>query len=130
MIAPGAQLRLRAGSAIATLLGIALMAACGNDDDDPTRREPNPAPASAAAPQPLARVEAILKSERDTLLRRYEGAVGVAVGSIDPDQPRPPDDPVYLVVVYLRDREALPKDDEVVKGVPIRFVVTGEFRAG
>jgi len=80
-------------------------------------------------PQPLARVEAVLRGQRDKLMERYRGAVGVGIGSIDPSRPRPPTDPAYLIVVYLRDRETMPEGRVDLRGVPIRFVVTGEFRA-
>ncbi len=73
-----------------------------------------------ADPRVLAEVRAVLEARKEELIRTYD-AEGVGIGGGWPGGG-------YALVVYLAETRQLPTE-ESIDGIPVRFEVTGEFRA-
>ena len=101
-----------------------LLSACGDDSGG----EPESQPTTAPKAQTLPLVRDVLDRHREALTQRYDAA-GVGIGSTDPNHRHGPDEPVYLIVVHLRDDEKKPSEAQSVEKVPIRFTVSGSFNA-
>ncbi|MEV0388476.1 hypothetical protein [Nonomuraea sp. NPDC050643] len=73
----------------------------------------------------LATARRVLAAHRDELERRHPGTTGSGVGKVaaDADPSR-----AYGIVVYVDDERHRPAEPQTVEGVPVVFVVTGEFR--
>lgn len=69
----------------------------------------------------LEEVKQLLQRSKEDLMRRY-GAVGVGVGNAA-DQTDG-----YAIVVYLKSAKDMPRAALTVESVPLKFVVTGEFK--
>jgi hypothetical protein len=70
----------------------------------------------------LKEVRNLLSEKKRELMDRYS-AQGVAIGKDNPT------DPDYVLVVYLEKAPDSPMEPQEVEGVPIRFKVTGRFKA-
>lgn len=80
-------------------------------------------------PQPFAVVDDIVKRHRTELQRRFPHAVGMGVGvPAERKTPAAPEDACFVILINL-ERGPAPKADSSFEGVPIRFIVTGRFRA-
>jgi len=66
----------------------------------------------------LERVQQVLERNKDEILRRYK-AVGVGLGKRVND---------YIITVYLKSKNNVPTELQMIEGVPLHFEVTGEFR--
>lgn len=99
-----------------------LLAACGHGGTSAGR----PTGGTAGSPQPLARVRAVLARDGAALRRKYS-ALGTGVGSIDATRPHAPDEPVYVIVVFLERQGDVPARPQSVDGVAIRFEAGGRF---
>lgn len=73
-----------------------------------------------ADPTALEDVRAVLQARKDELIRTY-GAEGVGIGKDASGEG-------YALVVYVATRDLL-RTEESIDGIPVRFEVTGEFRA-
>ena len=62
----------------------------------------------------------VLARHRDAILTGVDGAVGVGVGAADGGA---------AIVVFLEHARHVPERPADVEGVPLRFEVTGAFRA-
>ncbi len=75
-----------------------------------------------ADPADLESVRQALAQNREQLMRAYR-AVGVGIGAREPGSRE------YAIVVYLKSAEDMPAETAAVEGVPLKFVVSGEFKA-
>lgn len=73
-----------------------------------------------ADPRSLESVRAVLAAHRDELVQRFS-ASGIGIGRPDPGGS-------YVITVYLASSRDVPTVD-AIDGVPLRFEVTGPFRA-
>lgn len=73
-----------------------------------------------ADPTALEEVRSVLEARKDELIRTY-GAEGVGIGKSTSGEG-------YAIVVYLATPEQL-RTEESIDGIPVRFEVTGQFRA-
>ncbi|HEX8647411.1 MAG TPA: hypothetical protein VF715_10965 [Thermoleophilaceae bacterium] len=62
----------------------------------------------------------VLARHRDAILTGLEGAVGVGVGAADGGA---------AIVVFLEHADNVPEGPAEIEGVPLRYEVTGGFRA-
>jgi hypothetical protein len=74
-----------------------------------------------ADPGDLESVRRLLEEHRQEVVRAYR-AVGTGIGSSEPGGPG------YAIVVYLKEKSDMPAEPVALEGVPLKFVVTGEFR--
>lgn len=72
-------------------------------------------------PSVLTEVRAVLEARKEELTRTYK-AEGVGIGEV-------PSGEGYALVVYLAEPAQVPTEGASVEGIPVRFEVTGEFRA-
>lgn len=75
-----------------------------------------------AEPVRLHRVRSVLERRRPEITATYR-AVGTGIGKRDPA------DDGYVITVYLVRASDVPAAEQAVDGVPLQFIVTGEFRA-
>ena len=75
-----------------------------------------------ADPKNLDEVRQLLSQSKRELMEKYH-AEGVAVGKMKLS------DDSYVIVVYLASRRDLPTGKAEVDGVPLKFEVTGRFKA-
>ena len=102
---------------------MAAMVGCGQPSDSAG----SPDQLSTAAD--LETVREVKKRHGDEILRRYN-AVGHGITTARKmDSPPAPEDEVYVIVVYLKSANDEPNTPQQIGGVPLRFRVTGPFRA-
>jgi len=75
-----------------------------------------------ADPKNLDDVRQLLQQHKRELMQKYQ-AQGVAVGKQNLS------DDSYVIVVHLASRNELPAGEAEVEGVPLKFEVTGRFKA-
>lgn len=73
-------------------------------------------------PKNLDDVRRVLQNNKDELMRRYDAA-GVGIGKRDPK------DDAYVITVLMKTSQNIPTEPVEVEGVPLKFDVTGEFKA-
>ncbi|MGI8729686.1 MAG: hypothetical protein ACR2LK_06780 [Solirubrobacteraceae bacterium] len=101
---------------------MAMVVGCGQPSDSAGSDQPG-------KPRDLETVREVKKRHGDEILRRYN-AVGHGIGAAGKrDHPPAPEDAVYVIVVSLRSASDKPKSPQQIGGVPLRFLVTGEFEA-
>lgn len=102
---------------MATLVG------CGQPSNSPSAPDPR------AVPRDLATVREVKQRHSHEILRRYN-AVGHGIGTARKlDSPPAPEDEVYVIVVHLRSSSDKPETPQQIGGVPLTFMVTGQFKA-
>jgi len=102
---------------------MAAMVGCGQPSDSAG------SPGQLGTPADLETVREVKKRHGDEILRRYN-AVGHGIGAVGKrDHPPAPEDEIYVIVVNLRSASDKPKSPQQIDGVPLRFRVTGLFRA-
>ena len=69
----------------------------------------------------LSQVREVLSRHRQQLLTTYSAA-GVGIGK------RRPEDRTYIIVVYLKSGNLLPKEKVSIEGVQLKFQVTGPLK--
>ena len=70
----------------------------------------------------LEEVRDVLKRNKRDLIDRL-GAEGVAIGKNDPS------DEEYVITVYLATGTDVPDEAQSIEGVPLKFIVSGKFKA-
>jgi len=102
---------------MATLVG------CGQPSDS------TGTPEQRGTPRDLETVRDVKKRHSREILRRYK-AVGHGIGTARKlESPPAPEDGVYVIVVHLKSSSDKPETPQQIGGVPLRFMVTGTFRA-
>lgn len=83
-----------------------------------------------ARPRNYRTVEEVLERRREFLMN-HKGVVGTGIGtdSESVEGAIGPKDERHVIVVYLQSAEAEAEVPDDMGGVPIRTIVTGEFRA-
>jgi len=96
----------------------------GND-----RSEQHPVAAIPGRPKDLATVKKIQQRYGEQIFDAFDGVVGHGIGAAEPGSAPKPSEDAFIIVVYLEDSSGRPAEAHSLKGVPLRFTVTGEFRA-
>lgn len=70
----------------------------------------------------LEEVREVLARRKRELIDRFN-AEGAAIGKADPK------DSSYVITIYIADPSSIPDGSFEVEGIPLKFVVSGRFRA-
>ena len=129
----------RVASSVAALVAIVLAVGCDSGDEpaapnppETTQRgrgEVEPIAARPGRPQDFATVKLIQERYGERLAATFDGVVGHGIGAAEQGTTPQRSDEAFVLVVYLEDEAGRPHEPWSVRGVPLRFVVTGEFRA-
>lgn len=104
-------------------IGMMATVGCGQQADSTGARD------QAGAPRDLETVREV-KKRHDREIRRRYNAIGHGIGTVREFESRPaPEDDAYVIVVHLRTASDKPETPQQIGGVPLRFAVTGTFRA-
>ncbi|WP_433359054.1 hypothetical protein [Streptosporangium sp. CA-115845] len=77
-----------------------------------------------------ARAREVLRAHYGEIKRRYRKVVGAGVGSVvDQEDLAGAGDLIYGILVSLEDSSGLPATPQSIEGVPLKFRVTGRYRA-